>query len=134
MKMRFAIVVACLAAMLILAIAAPAAISRLDLGAEADLGPEGASVMVPVTFQCDFTDGLIFISVQVTQTRGNRIANGSGSTQSTCGFGPQTVLVEVQSFTGVPYHHGRAVARAFAQTATGSSSSSDGPEEIRIGN
>jgi hypothetical protein len=128
MKVRFAIVVASLAAMLILPVVAPAAITRLDLGAEADLGPEGAFVLVPVTYQCDFTDGMIFISVQVTQSRGNRIASGSGSTQSTCG-GVRTVLVQVQSFN-VPFHHGRAVASAFASTFI--SQSSDGPEEIRI--
>jgi hypothetical protein len=129
MKVRFAIVVVTLAAMLVLPVVAPAAITRLDLGAEADLGPEGAFVLVPVTYQCDFTDGMIFISVQVQQSRGNRIASGSGGFQGPCGGGPRTVLVQVQSF-GVPFHHGRAVASAFASTFI--SQSSDGPEEIRI--
>jgi hypothetical protein len=132
MKVRLAIVVTCLAAILILPVAASAAISRLDLGPQAELGPEGAFVRVPITYQCDFFDGGIFISVQVTQSRGNRTANGSGFFQGSCTSSPQTVLVEVQSFTGVPYHHGKAVARASASTFTGSSAS-DGPEEIRIG-
>lgn len=133
MKVRLSMVIAvlCMTATLLLAVAASAAISRLDLGSEAQLGPEGASVMIPVTFQCDVSDGLICIDAQVTQTRGNRIANGSGSAQASCTFGPQTVLIEVQSFTGVPYRQGRAVARAFAQTLSGSTSS-DGREEIRI--
>jgi hypothetical protein len=131
MKVRLAIVVACMAAMLILPVAGSAAISRLDLGSQAELGPEGAFVLVPVTYQCDFFDMRIFISVQVTQSRGNRIAQGSGSFQGTCTSSPQTALVEVRSFTGVPFHHGRAVASAFASTATGFSAS-DGPEEIRI--
>ena len=131
MKLRLAIVGACIAAILILPVAASAAISRLDLGSQAQLGPEGSFVTVPVTYHCDFTDGLIFLNVRVTQSRGNRIADGQGGFQGTCTGGPQTALVEVQSFTGVPYHHGRAVARAFASTITGSSAS-DGPEEIRI--
>ena len=131
MKARLAIVATCVAAILILPVAASAAISRLDLGSRATLGPEGAFVSVPVTYQCDFFDGTIFISVQVTQTRGNRTANGSGFFQGSCTSSPQTALVEVQSFTGVPYHRGSAVARAFANTATGFSAS-DGPEGIRI--
>lgn len=132
MKVRLAILVTCISAILILPLAAPAAISRLDLGSQAELGPEGAFVLVPVTYQCDFFDVRIFISVQVTQSRGNQTANGSGFHEGTCTGGPQTALIEVQSFTGVPYHRGRAVARAFASTITGFTSS-DGPEEIRIG-
>jgi hypothetical protein len=131
MKVRLAIVVACVAANLILPVTASAAISRLDLGSRAELGPEGAFVLVPVTYQCDFFDTRIFISVQVTQSRGNQTANGSGFFQGTCTSGPQTALVEVQSFTGVPYHRGKAVARASASTLTGFSAS-DGPEEIQI--
>jgi hypothetical protein len=131
MKVRFAIVVACMAAILILPVSASAAISRLDLGPQAELGAGGSFVLVPVTYQCDFFDVRIFISVQVTQTRGNRIADGSGFHQGTCTGSPQTALVEVRSFTGVPYHHGKAVARAFASTQTGFTAS-DGPEEIRI--
>jgi hypothetical protein len=131
MRVRLAIVVACMAAILILPVATSAAISRLDLGSQAELGPGGSFVLVPITYQCDFVDMRIFISVQVTQTRGNRIADGSGFHQGTCTSSPQTALVEVRSFTGVPYHHGRAVARASASTITGFSAS-DGPEEIRI--
>jgi hypothetical protein len=97
---------------------------------QAALGPDGSFVMVPVTYQCDFVDGMIFISVQVRQSRGNRIANGSGSFQGSCTSNQQTALVEVQSFSGVPYHRGKAVARAFASTFTGSAS--DGPEAIQI--
>jgi hypothetical protein len=123
MKLRLAVAVAavCLAVALVVPAAASAAISRLDLGPQAELGPEGAFVNVPVTYQCDFFDGSIFISVSVTQSRGNRTADGSGFTEGSCTSSPQTVLVQVRSFTGVPYHQG-----------TFSSSASDGPEEIRI--
>ena len=129
MRKRMTIALACLTAALMPLATASAAISRLDLGSEAELGPEGF-VTVPVTYQCDFFDGNIFINVQVTQTRGNRTADGSGFAQGTCTSSPQTLLVEVQSFTGVPYHHGKAVARARGDTFSGSSS--DGPEEIQI--
>jgi hypothetical protein len=131
MRKGIAILLACLAATLILAATATAAITRLDLGATADLGPEGAFVLVPVTYQCDFQDTRIFINVRVTQSRGNRFADGSGFAQGDCSSGrPQTLLVQVDSFSGVPYHHGSAVATASASTFI--SQSSDGPEEIRI--
>jgi len=130
MRKGMATVLACVTVALMLPAIASAAITRLDLGAQAQLGPEGAFVNVPVTYQCDFQDGMIFISVRVTQSRGNRIADGFGSTSGPCDFSPHTVLVQVNSFTGVPYHQGKAVAQAFASTFI--SSTSDGPEEIRI--
>ena len=131
MRKGLATVLVCLTAALMLPTTSSAAISRLDLGPQAELGPEGAFVNVPVTYQCDFFDDRIFIDVRVTQSRGNRIADGFGSAQGTCTGSPQTVLVRVNSFTGVPYHQGKAVAQAQAFTATGFSAS-DGPEEIRI--
>lgn len=132
MRKGMATVLACVTVALMLPATASAAITRLDLGAQAQLGPEGAFVNVPVTYQCDFFDGNISIGVRVTQSRGNRIADGSGGAQGTCTSSPQTVLVRVDSFTGVPYHHGKAVAEASGFTFPGFSSASDGPEEIRI--
>src|SRR5688572_21196169 len=131
MKKGIAILLACLAATLILTASATAAITRFDLGATADLGGEGAFVLVPFTYQCDFQDTTIFVQVRVTQRRGGRLADGQGSASGTCtSGGPQTVLVQVQSFTGVPFSKGTAVASASGQTFM--SQSSDGPEEIRI--
>jgi hypothetical protein len=132
MRKGIATVLACVTVSLMLPATASAAITRLDLGPQAQLGPEGAFVTVPVTYHCDFFDGTISISVRVTQSRGNRIADGFGSTQGTCTSSPQTVLVQVESFTGVPYHQGKAVAEASGFTFPGFNSASDGPEQIRI--
>ena len=63
-------------------------------------------------------------------SRSTRWGRGPGSFQGSCTSNQQTALVEVQSFSGVPYHRGKAVARAFASTFTGSAS--DGPEAIQI--
>jgi hypothetical protein len=130
MRKGIAILLVCLATTVILAATATAAITRLDLGSTADLGVEGAYVLVPVTYQCDFQDGQIFIQVRVTQRRGSRLADGFGFDQGTCGGGPHTLLIQVDSFSGVPYSKGTAVASADASTFI--SQSSDGPEEIRI--
>jgi len=128
-----ATVLACLVSLtaaLMLPATASASITRLELGAQAQLGPQGAFVNVPVTYQCDYTDGTIFIGVRVTQSRGNIIADGFGNSSGNCDSSRHTLLIEVDSFTGVPYNQGKAVASANASTFT--SSSSDGPEEIRI--
>jgi hypothetical protein len=131
MRKVLATVLASLTVAATLPATASAAITRLELGAQAELGPEGVFVNVPLTYQCDFFDGNISLFVEVAQSRGNRIANGAGFASGQCTGSPQTVLVQVNSSTGVPYRHGKAVARGAGFTSSGFSAS-DGPEEIRI--
>lgn len=133
MRKRIVIALACLTAALMPPATASANISRLELGPEAKLRPEGTSVTIPVTYQCEFFDGTIDIFVDVAQSRGNQIAQGSGFANGPCTSSPQTLLIEVQSFSGVPFHQGKAVARASGSTFFPNfSSASDGPEEIQI--
>jgi hypothetical protein len=112
------------------ALAAP---NTMEIGTTATLGPEGATVTVPVTVNCDPDPygSFGYVTVTVAQASGHRLAQGSGSTSVPCTSSDETVDVQVGNFPGVnTYKKGRATASASIYTYDGSSSA--GPQEIQI--
>jgi hypothetical protein len=129
-------VAAALALALVLPGSAPAAISTFQIGTEASLGPEGATVTVPVIVNCD-AGQFGFLSVTVSQSTGHRLAQGSGGATVACTGSDQTVAIEVGNFPGVnAYKQGRASASGTLQVVDPSTGQSfeaiAGPQEIRI--
>lgn len=87
---------------------AAAQITSIAIG-QAQLGPQGASLSVSVTVQCDSGWTLEFVGVNVAQKSGHFLAQGSGG-----GFwgapcvGPGTIVVPVTTFGFVAFKKGRA--------------------------
>jgi hypothetical protein len=126
--------VAALALALALPGSAFAAINKYEIGSSAKLGPEGASLTVPVTVNCDEGDGG-FLTVTVSQTTGHRLAQGSGSSMVTCTGSDQTLAVAVGNFPGVnAYKKGRASASGTIDTFSmnGSDTATAGPQPIQL--
>ena len=116
MKKTIAATLAGLGATLLLSATSAAAISKLDIGDRATLGPEGTSLTIPVTFQCDVADASIILNVHVTQAKGHRIADGIGIPTASCTGAAQSLNVLVNlSIFGVPgvipFGHGNAAAQ-----------------------
>src|SRR5207248_6152885 len=80
---------------------------------QAQLGPQGASLSVPVTVQCDSGWTLSFVNVSVAQKSGRFLAQGSGfaSWGAPC-VGPGTIVIPVTNSSFVAYKKGSAVATA----------------------
>ena len=91
---------------------AVAQISSISVG-RAQLGPQGASLLVPVTVQCDSGWTLNFVSVSVAQKSGRFLAQGSGfaSWGAPC-VGPGTIIVSVTNSSFVAFKKGSAAATA----------------------
>jgi hypothetical protein len=113
--MRYSrVVMACAiaAGALVVPSVATAQISSITIG-QASLGPQGASLSVPVTVQCDFGWTLEFVSVSVAQKSGRFLAQGSGfaSWGAPC-VGPGTIVIPVTNSSFVAYKKGSAAATA----------------------
>ena len=122
-------VAAALALALVVPGSALAAINTFEIGPEATLGPEGATLTVPVTVNCD--SGFGSVSVTVSQSSGHRLAQGSGQMLVSCTGSDETVQVPVGNFPAVnAYKKGRATASATVFTSGGTASA--GPQEIQI--
>jgi hypothetical protein len=87
-------------------------ISSISIG-QAQLGPQGASLSVPVTVQCDSGWTLEFVGVTVAQKSGHFLAQGSGFAPwgAPC-VGPGTRVVHVTNSSFVAFKKGSAVATA----------------------
>ncbi len=84
----------------------------LDIGDTATLAAKGSAVILPVKVTCGpGTTG--WLSAQLTQRAGNRIAQGYGSTSDiVCDGTPQTVDLFITA-QNQPFKKGPAVARAY---------------------
>jgi hypothetical protein len=91
---------------------AAAQITSISIG-RAQLGPQGASLSVPVTVQCDSGWTLDSVFVSVAQRSGRFLAQGSGfaSWGAPC-VGPGTIIVPVTNFSFVAFKKGNAAATA----------------------
>ena len=81
------------------------------IGRTATLGAKGATLKVPVTFNCPPGDGGS-LQVQVNERSGNGIAQGFGGRNITCTGGIQHVVVTVTAFDK-PFKPGTAHVQAF---------------------
>lgn len=77
----------------------------------AHLVAKGAAVTVPVQVTCT-ANGDAYVSVQVTERVGNKIANGYASTSVSCTGGYQTLLLTVPASGARRFAKGQAVASA----------------------
>ncbi len=117
---------------------ASAQVNTFQIGTNAKLGPEGATVSVPVTVNCD--PGLIaFPTVNLSQSTGHRLVQGSGGSYQSidCTGSDQTVNVQVGNYPGVTaWKQGRASASGQLSLYDPSTfelySASAEPAEIRI--
>jgi hypothetical protein len=115
--LRIAMVSAITAGALVVPSVAVGQISSISIG-QAQLGPQGASLSVPVTVQCDSGWTLEFVSVSVAQKSGRFLAQGSGfaSWGAPC-VGPGTIVVPLTNSSFVAYKKGSAVATANVEVA-----------------
>jgi hypothetical protein len=110
--LRIVIVSAIAVGALVVPSGAAAQITSISIG-RAQLGPQGASLSVPVTVQCDSGWTLDSVFVSVVQRSGRFLAQGSGfaSWQAPC-VGPGTIIVPVTNFSFVAFKKGNAAATA----------------------
>ena len=115
--LRIAMVSAITAGALVVPSVAVGQISSISIG-QAQLSPQGASLSVPVTVQCDSGWTLEFVFVSVAQKSGRFLAQGSGfaSWGAPC-VGPGTIVVPVTNSSFVAYKKGSAVATANVSVA-----------------
>jgi hypothetical protein len=134
--LRAAMVAVALTVAFIVPSTASAQINRLEVAATAQLGPEGATVTVPVIVNCDpgFT-ATVFVTV--AQSTGGRLAQGTGGANAQCTGFDETVNVVVASSPGVfAYKQGKASATGtlsvFNPDTGESALVSTEPQQIRI--
>ena len=133
--LRAGLVAGALMVALILPSAASAQINTFQIGSPAQLGPEGATVNVPVTINCEpgFEGG---VDVFIRQAQGKRLIDGSGSAGVICTGENQTVIVVVQSGSGIRFKQGSAAASAsmflFNPSTNRFTSARIDPQAIRI--
>lgn len=113
--LRTAVAAAVGAAALAVPAGAIAQISSISIG-DGQLGPEGASVSVPVTVQCDPGWNLAFVGVSVAQSSGHKLAQGSGFfSENFPGVpcdSPTTATVSVSDTSPFAFKQGGAAASA----------------------
>jgi len=135
-----ALVAATATAALLAPSSALAQIESLSIS-QARLGAEGADVVVTMTYQCQTDYNVAFGDATVTQSRGNKLVQGSGSFVNDfpgvpCTGSPETREVVVTTFGSIPYKQGKAAVSAnlsvFNPTTGTLTSESSGPLEIRI--
>lgn len=113
--------------------------SQISLG-KATLGPEGATVVVPVTVVCDVGLNIAGVFVYVMQSTGNTLAQAYGQDYSynptACTGAPQTYVVVAYDNGSVAFKRGGAAVTASVYTydpATNTySSNTVGPVEVRL--
>lgn len=106
------------------------------------LGPEGATVVVDLTYQCDVSYNAAFGNVSVAQSTGHKLAQGSGFffndfPGQPCTGSPQTREVVVSTFTSFAFKQGRATATSFSLSVFNPATfdfvtETGGPVELRI--
>jgi hypothetical protein len=77
----------------------------------ATLVARGAAVDVPIDVTCN-SPYYVYLSAQVTERVGSRIASGDNYVQLACTGSPQRVLMRVVANSGKPFTRGTAVASA----------------------
>ena len=81
---------------LILPGAASAQSNTFEIGSTAELGPEGASLNLPVTINCDpGFDGSTFFEIR--QAQGKRLIDGTGFAPVTCDGLDHTVIALIRA-------------------------------------
>jgi len=85
--------------------------TQLSIG-QAQLGPLGASVSVPLTFTCDPTLNVAFADASVIQVSGHKLAQGSGSFFNNfpgvpCTGAPEAVTVQVNAAGPFAFKQGK---------------------------
>lgn len=107
--LRAALVLAALAVALLAPSVASAQINAVQIGPTATLGPEGATVIVPVTVNCDAGyQGSVY--VRLRQAQGRRLIDGSGYAPVSCDGSTQTLTVIVWNESGIRFKQGSAAA------------------------
>ena len=94
----------------------PPTVVSVEVGDEATLVARGAAVLVPVEVNCP-AGATGFVSVQVTQRAGSRIASGFGGSDFVCTGTTQTIDVLVHA-QGQAFKKGPAVADASLSVCT----------------
>jgi hypothetical protein len=105
---RSVLVTAIVMGALVVSSSASAQISSMSI-AQAQLGPQGASLSVVVTVQCDAGWTLDGVEVNAAQRSGHFLAQGSGFAfwGAPC-VGPGTIVVPVSNSSLVAFRQGRA--------------------------
>jgi hypothetical protein len=132
--LRTALVAAALMAAIIVPNTASAQINSFQIGDGAQLGPEGATVAVPVIVNCS-ADFFGTAAVGVAQSTGKRLMRGDGQISFVCSGSDQTLSVTVFA-SEFPYKQGRASATAglsvFDPVTFQQFNTERPPQEIRI--
>jgi len=138
--LRAAIVSAIATAALAVPSSALAQIDSLSVS-DARLGPEGATVVVTLTVQCQPGWNIAFGDVSVAQATGHKLAQGSGSFFNNfpgvpCTGAPQSQDVTASTFTSFAFKQGKATATGNLSVFNASTGSlvteSTGAQPIRI--
>ena len=102
----------------LLFVAAPASaqVNQISVGTPT-LGSKGITVNVPLTFVCDTDFNVAFGDVNVVQSSGHKLAQGTGSFVNDfpgvpCTGSPQSVTVSVPSTSSFAFKQGSAFANA----------------------
>ena len=134
-RLFIAVAVACTA--MLAPSSALAQIDTVSVG-EAALGPDGTSLTLPVTVQCEPGSTFFGAIADVTQRKGNRLIRGSGSVfpfpAPACTGEPQTFSVQVSNFGPFRFQNGRGTATVTVgvQSPTSFDVQTFGPLDIRI--
>ena len=121
---RLVIAVAVACAALFAPSSALAQIDSVTIG-DATLGPDGASLTLPVIVQCEPGSTFYGTIGDVFQRKGNRLINGSGSVfpfpAPACTGEPQTFAIPVSNFSPFRFQNGRgsATVTVGVQSSTG---------------
>jgi hypothetical protein len=132
--LRTALAAAALTAALMVTSTASAQINSFEIGNTAQLGPEGATVAVPVIANC--APGFFgTAAASVAQSTGKRLMRGDGQESFVCNGSDQMLSVTVFA-TAFPYKQGRASVIAglsvFDPVTFQQFNTEVGPLEIRI--
>ncbi|MEO6703765.1 MAG: hypothetical protein ABI140_10040 [Jatrophihabitantaceae bacterium] len=84
----------------------------VTVGSPANLVARGAAVSVPITVTCN-ADGGAYLSVQVSEKVGKKIATGQTNTNVACSGGHETLLVTVPAGSGQAFAKGSAYGSAY---------------------
>ena len=134
---RLVIAVAVACAALLAPSSALAQIDSVSAG-NATLGPDGASLTLPLIVQCDPEFTFFGAFGDVLQRKGNRLIRGSGSVfpfpTTACTGQPQTFTMQVSNFSPFRFQNGRGTVTVTVGVQSPSSFvvQTFGPLDIRI--
>jgi hypothetical protein len=138
--LRATIVAAIATAALAVPSSALAQIDSLSVS-DARLGPEGSTVVVTLTVQCQAGWNIAFGDMNVAQATGHKLAQGAGSFFNDfpgvpCTGAPQSQDVTVSTFTSFAFKQGKATATGtltvFNPLTFSLVTDTTGPQPIRI--